>query len=54
MFPVTRHPQNPLTGIIAEIPTEPQQGKGTVADTRDRKPIRRPPEVNRRTSLRRD
>jgi|GEM_PF-6884658 len=23
MFPVTRHPQNPLTGIIAEIPTEP-------------------------------
>ena len=31
-----------------------QQGKGTVADTRDRKPIRRPPEVNRRPSLRRD
>ena len=30
-----------------------QQGKGAVADTCDRKPLRRLPEVNRRPALRR-
>ena len=52
--PFTEWARNP--GAISDKePLGPagQQGKGAVADTCDRKPLRRLPEVNRRPALRR-